>query len=86
MCSNMNEIGNMLCSCEVCGKAATNQMSTGMSCRLCGKMYCHEHASHLGLCYMLGGECSYVCNECIDKNKLRVIDPNHPYYMKYKGV
>lgn len=85
---NMNEIGSNPCLCEICGRTALagNISGDGYSCRFCGKTYCAEHQHNLALAHIAGGECSYVCKECIDKMKLRVIDPNHPYYMKYKGV
>jgi hypothetical protein len=87
MSTNINEIGVNPCLCEVCGRPAlaANCSGDGYTCRFCGKMYCAEHQHNLALTHLTGGECSYVCKDCIDKYKLRVIDPNHPYYMKYKG-
>lgn len=87
MCININEIGTNPCLCEVCKRSAipANCSGDGYSCRFCGKTYCGEHRYNLALCHLIGGECSYVCKECVDKYQLRVIDPNHPYYMKYKG-
>lgn len=86
MNTNVNEIGSNPNLCSKCGKMIVNSVSTGMQCRFCGKGFCPEHQHNLALTYLMGGECAYVCQDCIDEHKLRVVDPNHPYYMKYKGV
>lgn len=77
---NLNELNNSVATCQQCGMPAT-----GRECSICHRKFCIQHDHMLALTRTQEMNVAYVCTECIDEHHLQVIDPNHPYYLKYKG-
>ena len=68
-------------TCAVCGKPTDGETK----CKLCGKVFCFDHAHMLALSHTEGMNIVFACEKCIDDHHLYVIDVNHPFYMKNGG-
>ena len=71
---------NSLANCCECGRGIHDRPTR---CDVCGRAFCLVHQTKLALVKKPGPGLSVVraCSDCIKKNQLRVVDPNHPLYL-----
>ena len=75
-------ISNARAVCTACGGVIKDRPKR---CAVCNAAYCFKHEHNLTLVRKEGTEVMYACNNCITRDKLQVVDPNHPLYLANKG-